>query len=453
MSSASPRSDAGSSPRLESHDDRAMIRRLLSRYSRRDIDRLLEEESREPSWYTSKAPLAPAPALGSNSLTEAATSSISSRRRQTASSPASAGSRTDYACGFCAEIGITKTCTRRNDLRRHIDQFHNTNALWLCQHPGCRMAFDWQTAYQLHLRNEHGGSQMRMDEAKVTLCPQTVFACGYDGCQHVVEAAGDAGAAAAWKAYTAHLIKHCDEGRGAVGWDYSHRMRNLLGQPRVAAAWKAVWPGRPPALLRWDPGASRTLRKLLETRHVDPLPRLVRCALALASEQSVPSESSSGPDSPSCSSSPPSPASAAADLDLPIKKLCPAAAIKHEMRPSPTAEGLGLGPVRAVMPFRALPAQGFGGGGDDVKSHPPTAAAAAAAFYGMLGTAAVFQQQLVSFRHRPVDSPLPHGGPDSGCWSDVYAPPVAGAYYDMAGSMAPVGHHGLLGAYGPSSSS
>ncbi|RCI14287.1 hypothetical protein L249_5939 [Ophiocordyceps polyrhachis-furcata BCC 54312] len=318
-----------------------MVRRLLSKYSRRDIDRLLEEEN--------------------------------------------------YACGFCAEIGITKTCTRRNDLRRHIDQFHNTNAIWLCQHPGCRMAFDWQTAYQLHLRNEHGGSQMRMEEAKVTLCPQTVFACGYRGCHHLVEASSDAGASAAWRAYTAHLIKHCDEGRGAAGWDYSHRMRNLLGQPRVAGAWKAVLSsaaaasaaasaadadadadadaaaagdGERPGLLRWDPGPSRTLRKLLETRHLDPLPRL------------------------------------------------------HEMRQAD------LGAVRSVMPFRTVPVSDG------------------------------FVHALVSFRHRPLESETSddcrwddvYGPAVTGSYYDVAT---------AAGPVMTPGHHhaALLGAYGPPSSS
>ncbi|RDA87462.1 hypothetical protein CP532_2831 [Ophiocordyceps camponoti-leonardi (nom. inval.)] len=397
-------------------DDRVMIRRLLSKYSRRDIDRLLEEES------------------------------------------VGGGESSDYACGFCAEIGITKTCTRRNDLRRHIDQFHNTNAIWLCQHPGCPMAFDWQTAYQLHLRNQHGGSQMRMEEAKVSLCPQTVFACGYRGCHHLVEASSDAGASAAWRAYTAHLIKHCDEGGGggrrssrgggaaaAAGWDYSHRMRNLLGQPRVAAAWKAA------VAAVWLPGD--------------------------------------------------------------------ASSIKHEMRQAAhlLVDGSGNGGIRSVMPFRSL--DGFVDATVVNKAHPhppppipplqsspplrssPPTATAAVALYGMLGTTAaaaattVFhnhhqhqhQQQLVSFRQRPLveseTSDDGSGGGGGGCcrWDDVYYGPVTvtgGGYYDLAAATAaaaaaaasssttastagPVMTAGqddtvaaaaaLLGAYGPSS--
>jgi hypothetical protein len=40
------------------------------------------------------------------------------------------------------------------------------------------MAYDWQTAYQNHLRTAHGRSHMNIDEAKIKMCPQTMFACG-----------------------------------------------------------------------------------------------------------------------------------------------------------------------------------------------------------------------------------------------------------------------------------
>lgn len=219
---------APTSPGLEGQDCRSLVRRLLRTCGLHEIERFLEEESREAS---SLCRLPRAMCLCRRGLTLShrgappnprwtgtpPRSTLASRggpasktaetRPPGVTSPGGGGggvvgypcgpgpvpsgprpsgrpsgaARIDYACGFCGEIGIPKTCTRRNDLRRHIDQFHNTNAQWLCQHRGCRMAFDWQTAYQIHLRNEHGGSQMRMDEAKAVLCPQTVFACGHQG--------------------------------------------------------------------------------------------------------------------------------------------------------------------------------------------------------------------------------------------------------------------------------
>ena len=72
-----------------------------------------------------------------------------------------------FTCGFCREEDIQKTCTRKNDLKRHIEDFHNTNAQWFCRQKGCDMVFDWQTAYKTHLKQAHGGSRMSLDEAKI----------------------------------------------------------------------------------------------------------------------------------------------------------------------------------------------------------------------------------------------------------------------------------------------
>ncbi|PHH81417.1 hypothetical protein CDD82_849 [Ophiocordyceps australis] len=349
-----PESDPGSfmaeSPsRLDAFpqglDYRAMVRRLLQRFSRPEIERLIDEEgcdysqsssymqqlgfswnecldgyvavsgdggrtsemtrtaSRKPHQQQA-APSQQGPSCsqqkqlrrkaGSASLRPLLPSAVNvfpSKSSCPSSGPKSphgrdATQRNDYACGFCAELGITKTCTRRNDLRRHMEQFHNTNAQWLCQHPGCHRAFDWPTAYQIHLRTSHGGSQMmRMADARVDLCAQTVFACGFQGCHHVVEAPDSGPAmATAWKSFTGHLIRHCDRGT-AVRWDYSHRMRNLLRQSSLADAWAET--DADTSGLRWDPVSSRVLRKVLETRHVDDVPRLLSAAVALGSDNGV----------------------------------------------------------------------------------------------------------------------------------------------------------------------
>ncbi|KAJ6445481.1 zinc finger domain-containing protein [Purpureocillium lavendulum] len=194
------------------------------------------------------------------------------------------------------------------------------------------MAFDWQTAYQIHLRSEHGGSQMRMEEAKVVLCPQTVFACGYEGCLQIFEATDDHSAGATWKVYTAHLIRHCEEGRGMGRWSYSQRMHNLLRQSRLESAWARSWSDDDPGRLRWDPSSTRTLRKLLETRHLDNISKIINCVLLLGSSQ----QGSEQPDID-------------LDLHLPVRKVCPAAAVRHEIRaisppaqPSPQEEANGV---------------------------------------------------------------------------------------------------------------
>lgn len=193
--------------------------------------------------------------------------------------------KSSFMCSFCKEIGIIKTCTRKNDLKRHIEDFHHTNAQWVCRYRGCQLVFDWQTAYKAHLKAEHGGSRISLDEAKVNLCPQVVFACGFENCLQVFEAGDDAEAPQVFKDYVAHVVKHFDDGAQSGEWTYSRRMKNLLSQSQVHAAW--VSSGLDPvsrSRLQWDPQTSRVLRKRLECRHVKDPALLVRCAMSLVTE-------------------------------------------------------------------------------------------------------------------------------------------------------------------------
>ncbi|PNY25125.1 Uncharacterized protein TCAP_04934 [Tolypocladium capitatum] len=406
VSITTPESDAGSfpptspSPAFEAQDCRyrGMVRQLLSRFSRKKATKQLRVDGSAPlavthgGGHVALAPDDVAHGMMCYTSRFEALDDMSPRALQrsvphpparapgaaTRTGRRSSSRKTDYACGFCAEIAIPKTCTRRNDLRRHIDQFHNTNAQWLCQHPGCRMAFDWSTAYQIHLREDHGGSLMKVSEAKVVLCPQTVFACGYKGCSRVFEAADDADAVATWKLYTTHLIKHCEGGRGIGSWDYSHRMRNLLSQTRLSAAWEASSPdGGDGSGLQWDPASSRTMRKLLETRHVDNPHQLVNCAMMLASATENPHR-----------------VEAAFDLGLPIKRECPAAAAKHGMgdHSPPMDMVLGVAPysmhadLSLAIPTRSSgPSDGYTGYNDGQAL--PTPVTSPHALYGLPGTA------------------------------------------------------------------
>lgn len=192
-------------------------------------------------------------------------------------------------CSFCKEVGIPKTCTRKNDLKRHIEDFHHTNAQWVCRYRGCQLVFDWQTAYKAHLKAEHGGSRMSPDEAKVNLCPQVVFACGFEHCLQVFEACDEAEAAHVFKEYVTHIVKHFDDGTQSGDWTYSRRMKNLLSQSHVHRAWASYGLdsiGR--SKLDWDPQTSCVLRKRLECRHVKDPALLVHYAISLGSDLETP---------------------------------------------------------------------------------------------------------------------------------------------------------------------
>lgn len=189
-----------------------------------------------------------------------------------------------FMCGFCKEEGILKTCTRKNDLKRHIEDFHNTNAQWYCQHRGCNLVFDWPTVYKTHLKHTHGGSRANLDDAKVSLCPQTVFACGFENCIQVFESPSDADAPVLFKEYVAHVVKHLDEGSNSGDWSYSTRIRNLMRQSGVLRAWQnSSWPEADRNRLTWLPQNSLNLRKRLETRHLGDVQMLVQYAVTLAS--------------------------------------------------------------------------------------------------------------------------------------------------------------------------
>jgi hypothetical protein len=233
----------------------------------------------ESPWQGLNNPPTTQPSLGldsSNSAEAAAAAAANAPKKQGA-----------FMCGFCKEEDMVKTCTRKNDLKRHIEDFHNVNAQWHCRHRGCKMVFDWQAAYKAHLKTSHGGSRMSLDEAKVNLCPQVVFACGFENCLQVFEAAGDNDASATFKEYVAHVVKHFDEGSNSGEWTYSARIRNLLRQSAVNSTWtEAVWNEAARNQLQWQSQTSGILRKRLETRHIGNVKVLVQYAFLLGSDPS-----------------------------------------------------------------------------------------------------------------------------------------------------------------------
>jgi hypothetical protein len=324
--------------------DRQMLRHLLKKYSAAGISRLLEEEAASPdmqddgasvftsSTYSSvKSEDAPSIFDSGSSIrtsvsdtTSSARNSIlsnmsartakllgrkntsasSALRRQASmsqmddpsatqwdpselqgdSSASGSKQKGTFTCGFCSEEDIQKTCTRKNDLKRHIEDFHNMNAQWTCPQRDCNMVFDWQTAYKTHLKHAHGGVRISPDEAKIDLCPQTIFACGFENCIQVFESPSEAEASTTFKEYVAHVVKHLDEGSSCGDWTYSTRMRNLLRQCAVSRHWtNSQWPEAERNSLTWQPQSSGVLRKCLETKHLGEIGMLIQYAYELGS--------------------------------------------------------------------------------------------------------------------------------------------------------------------------
>ncbi|KAL7894450.1 hypothetical protein HDV63DRAFT_279466 [Trichoderma sp. SZMC 28014] len=191
----------------------------------------------------------------------------------------------EYICGFCSEYGIYKKLSRPSDLKRHLESTHHTNNLWVCPRADCRRVFQWLGAFKEHARYYHKVRVRIYDAEVITLCPQTVFACGFEGCSQVYEAPSELEASPARAKFIAHVVTHLqsilDKPRA---WTFTFRMRNLLSQRALSN----IWP--PPSLsgeqslrLKWDARSGSVLQRLLETRHLGSPSSLIRNAIALGS--------------------------------------------------------------------------------------------------------------------------------------------------------------------------
>ncbi|KAK6213777.1 hypothetical protein QIS74_09779 [Colletotrichum tabaci] len=217
--------------------------------------------------------------------------------------------RKPIECPLCAVHDVRVGFGRKSDFKKHLQNFHNTDCLWACPRRGCRMVFDFERAYVVHLKTDHhSGSRdssfhaaTAPDRVRVELCPQVVFACGFVGCKTVIEAPDDGAAPAAADAFFDHLAGHFDRratptsssssssSSPVCGWTYYHQIRNLLRQRALKDEWKhALWDKAARNQLRWQPRSSADLKKLLECRHLADVPRVLHAAWTLGQTFSSP---------------------------------------------------------------------------------------------------------------------------------------------------------------------
>ncbi len=196
-----------------------------------------------------------------------------------AAAAAADGYELKLQCPFCIEFEIDRPIGRKPDLKRHF-KTHATDAQWICKlgvGGGCNFSFDFRAAYEQHIKQDHDGP--RDPDARVNLCQQVVFACGFDRCREVFEAASDRDAPAKRSQYFEHVLTHVSNPSHGK-WSYSRRIRNLLHQRLVSAAWKERGRGNEQEL-SWQPQSSGILRKMLECRHIADVPMLCKYAVLL----------------------------------------------------------------------------------------------------------------------------------------------------------------------------
>ena len=156
---------------------------------------------------------------------------------------------------------------------------------------------------------------MNANEAKIFLCKQSVFACGFEQCAKVFETSPGGDSDATLKDYSNHIVRHLEQKSNSGQWSYSTRLRNLLRQSRVTGTWEMVTRGTDSDHFCWEPQSTVSLRKRLETQHLENLDQLIREAILLGSNKS------DGFDFP-------------ARLELPYKSLC-----RFKAHKAPSARG------------------------------------------------------------------------------------------------------------------
>ncbi|KAL7947989.1 hypothetical protein V8C42DRAFT_363484 [Trichoderma barbatum] len=191
--------------------------------------------------------------------------------------------RKEFSCGFCSEQDFIVRCTRRNDLRRHMEDTHHSDSLWICVHRDCRKAFQWLGVYKIHAGTSHPTSRLRIEQCEVIeLCPQTVFACGFDKCEKLFEARSALEAPQTKKKYIDHILNHFRNMKAPKEWTYTTRIRNLLRQTDLVGVWPpAELLEEELANLEWDPQITGVVQKQLETRHLGDRDFLIRNIIAL----------------------------------------------------------------------------------------------------------------------------------------------------------------------------
>lgn len=227
-------------------------------------------------------------------------------------------------CTMCFVEGIVVGFSRKSDFKKHLQNFHHTNTIWACQYTGCPMTFDFEKAYVAHVKAYHSDMHLPPNKARVELCPQLVFACGFKGCKdRVFEATSEEEAKVLRDKYFDHVAKHFDMGFCVAEWDYYIQIQNLLRQEAVKDMWKqCVWQKPIRNALRWQSRSSIDLKRLLECRHLDNMPVLLNWAYELGGEP-YRSSNLEAPEPPT-------------GIRRPLKQGCPLTESKHEklMKPA-----------------------------------------------------------------------------------------------------------------------
>ena len=189
-----------------------------------------------------------------------------------------------YQCPMCFLDRNLVEFGRKSDFKKHLNNFHGTDVIWICRTKSCHLSFATERAYSTHAKEAHKMEALPSSAARSDLCPQVVFACGFADCKdRIFEAGSRDDAANSRDKYFEHIAKHFEDDFDVNDWEYRTQIQNLMRQQRVKPIWKTgIWPKERRTQLSWKPRSSGDLRRMLESRHLgDDISKLVRLAYIL----------------------------------------------------------------------------------------------------------------------------------------------------------------------------
>jgi hypothetical protein len=189
-----------------------------------------------------------------------------------------------YQCPMCFLDRNLVEFGRKSDFKKHLNNFHGSDVVWICRTKGCHLTFATERAYSTHAKETHKMEALPNSAARSDLCPQVVFSCGFANCKdRIFEASNRDEAANSRDKYFEHIAKHFEDDFDVNEWEYQTQIHNLMRQSRVKSIWKTcIWPKEKRQALSWKPRSSGDLKRMLECRHLgEDISQLVRLAYIL----------------------------------------------------------------------------------------------------------------------------------------------------------------------------
>jgi hypothetical protein len=189
-----------------------------------------------------------------------------------------------YQCPMCFLDRNLVEFGRKSDFKKHLNNFHGSDVVWICRTKGCHLTFATERSYSTHAKETHKMEALPNSAARSDLCPQLVFSCGFSTCKdRLFEASNRDEAANCRDKYFEHIAKHFEDDFDVNEWEYRIQIHNLMRQSRVKSIWKTcIWPKEKRQALSWKPRSSGDLKRMLECRHLgEDISQLVRLAYIL----------------------------------------------------------------------------------------------------------------------------------------------------------------------------